>query len=883
MEILDIKVLRGPNYWSNFRKKLIVFKIHLGDYEHLPSNLIDGFTERLKILLPSMQTHRCSVGVEGGFFQRLESGTWMGHVLEHIALELQWLAGMRCGFGRTRSTLIAGIYNVVFSYEVEQAGIYAGKVGIEIIKCLANNKPYDLLADDIAELKRMYEREKFGPSTEAIVREAEKRNIPYHRLNNRSLIRLGQGCHQKLICSTTACTTSNIAVELVADKNYTKEVLKSALIPTPKGIIIDSLDDLPDVIAEIDFPLVIKPLKGNHGKGVTTNIHNLERAVTAFKLAKKMSEDVLVEKFVQGFDYRLLVVNYKLVAVAKRTPAMIIGTGEYSIKELIEEINKDNKRGNDHENFLTKINIDEVTLSILEEKSLTLDVILPKGEALYLKNAANISTGGTATDVTDFVHLDNIVLAERIARLVNLDICGIDVIAEDIALPITEKHGVVIEVNAGPGLRMHLSPTHGNGRNVAEPIIEMLYPNNKSSRIPIVAVTGTNGKTTTARLIAHFARYSGFNVGLTTTDGIYINQQEIRKGDCSGPLSAQVVLHDPSVNYAVLECARGGIIRSGLGFDQCDISVVTNITEDHLGQNDIFTMDELVRVKSVVPRSTSKNGYAVLNADDDLVYSIKDDIHCQIALFSMSHDNPRIAQHCKAGGFATFIDNNFIVLQQGENHHQVARINEIPLSFLGKSKSNIQNILGSVLAGVLSNFTLQDIEQSLKLFYPSIEHTPGRMNLFNFDRFNVLVDYAHNVGAYIRLKEFIDQLECTKKVGIVAATGDRLPSDIKKIGYYSAQIYDEIIIRHDKDGRGKTNQELTELILEGIKHFDATANQKVKVISNEFEAIQYAMDNAEPGTFILYFPDEIHKGVNYVQEAHQNLMTPNSSFKRQPV
>ena len=872
MKILNIQVLRGPNYWSNYRKKLIVLHLDLEEYEHLPTNILSGFNERLKELIPTLFDHRCSPGIKGGFFQRLEEGTWLGHVIEHIALELQSLAGMDCGFGRTYSTNKKGVYNVIFSYEIEEAGIYAAKAAVTIADCLANERKYQLLSNDLDELQRLFDEEQLGPSTGAIVKEAERRKIPFTRSKNSSLIILGQGVNQKKIWATVSSQTSSIGVDIAGDKEITKHILASSFIPVPRGLTLESLEDLEQALVQLSFPLVIKPLNGNHGRGITADINSKEKAILGFTLAQKISNKVLVEQFIQGNDYRFLVVNYKVVAVAKRTPAMVIGTGIHSIQQLIDETNSDPQRGMDHENVLTTIKIDEATLTILIEKNLSLHSILPKGSILYLKDTANLSSGGTATDVTDEVHPLNIILAERIARLINLDICGIDIIAEDVKTAINEKNGAVIEVNAGPGFRMHLYPTQGIARNVAAPVIDMLYPPGSSSKVPLIAVTGTNGKTTVVRLIAHLAKQVHQCVGFTTTDGIYIDGQLICPGDCSGPLSAAVVLCDPLVDFAVLECARGGILRSGLGFNECTISVITNITNDHLGLNEIDTLEELARVKAVVAHSTTKDGYAVLNAEDDLVYALKNDLSCNIALFSMQ-ENSRINEHCHLGGLAAYIENDFIVIRKGNGKQFLAKISNIPLTHHGIAICMIKNILPAVLAGIISNLTIETIANALFSFKPSPENIPGRMNIFNFDDFQVIVDYAHNEGAYLELKNFVNKVKCKRKVGIIGATGNRRAEDIQLLGYHCAHIFDEIIIRHDKDGRGRTNQKLTELIMQGIT--SSKFNPKIKIISNEFEAVKYAMDNAIPDTLIFYSVDKVLEAVEYMKNEEQKFKLNN--------
>ncbi len=861
MKIIEIKVMRGPNYWSTSRHKLIVMKLDLEESEEYPTNKIDGFAERLQELIPSLYTHRCSEKKQGGFFERVRQGTLLGHVIEHVALEIQSLAGMQCGFGRTYSTNTAGVYHVIFFYQVENAGVYAAKAALRIVEALESDMFYDL-SKDIKELSRINKNENFGPSTQAIVNEAIKKGIPYKRLDNESLLRLGQGVHQKLIRATVACSTSSIGVEMASNKEETKRILSESFIPFPKGNVISSADELDETLDRLGFPLVIKPVNGNHGKGVTTNIISKEQARKAFDVAKQISNKIIVERFIIGTDYRLLVINNKLTAVAKRTPASIMGDDTSSIKQLINETNNDSRRGDDHEKVLTTIKVDSVTNSILVQKNLTLNSVLPIGEILYLKDTANLSTGGTAKDVTDIVHSSIIFLAERIARLMNLDICGIDIIALDINLPLSETNGIVLEVNAGPGFRMHLSPSMGAGRNVAEPVINMLFPNNAVSRIPVVSVTGTNGKTTVTRLIAHIATLAGHSVGFTTTDGIYIQNQPVYYGDCSGPASAEVILRDPAIDFAVLETARGGILRAGLGFDKCDIGIVTNVTEDHLGLSDIHSLQELAKVKSVVPRSVFKDGYAILNADDELVFNMQDELDCNVALFSLNADNKRIKKHYESGCIAAVIEDDTIVVYKGEWKTKIAKVNEVPLTLNGRSECMTQNVLPAVLAAVIQNFNIETIRAALKSFMPSAEQTPGRMNIFRFKNFEVMIDYAHNTDGFVQLKKFIGKTPASVKVGIIASTGDRRDEDIENVGFLAGQMFDEIIIRHDKDGRGRTKEELTQLTVLGI--MKANPDAVINIISDELEAVQHAMDNAKENSFIVLCTDKVRESIAYL-------------------
>ncbi|HSZ87358.1 MAG TPA: cyanophycin synthetase, partial [Puia sp.] len=709
MKIIEIKVLKGPNYWSIRRPKLIQMKLDLEEMEQRPTNSIAGFKERLEKLFPSMYEHRCSVGERGGFFQRVEEGTWMGHVIEHIALEIQTLAGMDTGFGRTRGTGKEGEYYVVFSYMEEDAGVYAARVAVKITQALADNVEYNL-AEDIQQLREIRENTRLGPSTGCIVDEAMKRGIPYIRLNKQSLVQLGYGVNQKRIRATIASTTSSIAVDIACDKEETKNLLEAAEIPVPRGVIIRTEEGLKEAIDKLGYPIVLKPIDGNHGKGATTNIMNWEQSLTALAAAQKYSRSVICEKFITGFDFRVLVINSKFICAALRTPASVIGDGKHDIQWLVDETNKDSRRGYGHEKVLTQIKVDEFTQKMLVEKNYTLQTVPAKGELVLLKPTANLSTGGTSTDVTDEVHPVNIFLAERIAKIIGLDICGIDIMAPDLRLPITENGGAVLEVNAAPGFRMHIEPSEGLPRNVAEPVVDMLYPKGTNGRIPIIAITGTNGKTTTARLTAHIVKTAGYKVGYTTSDGVYIQNQMMMKGDCTGPLSSLFVLKDPTVDFAVLECARGGILKSGLAFSNCDIAVITNVTADHLGLGGIDNLEQMAKVKSVVAETVFKHGYAILNADDDLVYAMKDNVECNIALFSMDENNPRIKKHCADGGIAAVFENGYVSLLKGTWKIRIEKVTEIPLTFGGKAIHNIMNTLPAVLSTyIFRNIKVEDI------------------------------------------------------------------------------------------------------------------------------------------------------------------------------
>ncbi len=863
MRIREIRAMRGPNYWSIRRHKLIVMTLDLEELEELPTNKIEGFYERLTTMFPTMYSHRCSVGTEGGFFQRVKEGTWMGHVIEHIALEIQTLADMDTGFGRTRSYGEEGVYHVVFSYIEEKVGKFAAKAAVRIAQALIDNKEYDL-DEDIQEMREIRERERLGPSTGSIIAEAQSRNIPWIRLNKYSLCQLGYGRNQKRIQATVSSLSSSIGVEIACDKEDTKHLLEQAEIPVPKGDIIRTERGLKDAVDYIGYPLVIKPINGNHGRGITINITNWDSAVEALEAAKKVSRSVIVEKFITGDDYRLLVIDHKLVAAAKRTPAHVVGDGKSSIRELVDKVNEDPRRGYGHEKVLTMIKIDKMSENLLKEAGYTEDTVLKKDEFFALKDTANLSTGGTAEDVTDIVHPDNVFMAERISRVIGLDICGIDVMTSAINVPLEKTGGAVLEVNAGPGFRMHLAPTSGLPRNVAANVVDMLFPHGQNSRIPIVAITGTNGKTTTTRLIAHMVKMMGHNVGFTTSDGVYIQNHLLMKGDCTGPVSAEFVLKDPTVDFAVLETARGGMIRAGLGFHHCDIAIVTNVAADHLGLKGIHTLEQLARLKGIVPETVLPSGTAILNADDDLVFKMRTEVKGSIALFSMDEDNPRIKKHMRNGGLCAIYENGFVTICKGEWKMRVAKAVNIPLTFGGKAKFMIQNVLPAVLTGYIRGFKLDDIKMAITTFIPSPSQTPGRLNMFRFKDFKVLVDYAHNPAGMRALGEFVKNIDATNKVGIIAGIGDRRDEDNREMGGIAAEMFDEVIIRQDKNLRGQTEERLISLLKEGITL--KNPNTKIHVIPSEAEAIKFAIENAKENSLIAMCSDVVPDALDLVMK-----------------
>lgn len=838
-------------------------RLDLEETEHTPTNKIPGFSERIEALLPSMYTHRCSEGTEGGFFKRVEMGTWMGHVIEHIALEIQTLAGMDVGFGRTRETKTPGTYNVVFNYIEESAGVYAAEEAVKIAESLMNATDYDINAC-IQTLKEIRERERLGPSTGSIVEEAASRKIPWIRLGKNSLVQLGYGINQQRFQATITGNTSCIAVDIACNKELTKKMLEDAAIPVPSGDLVLDEEGLQRVIKKIGYPLVLKPLDGNHGKGASINVKDYETALVGLEHAQKYSRKVIVEKYITGYDFRVLVIDHRMVAAARRVPAHVMGDGELNLQQLIDKENEDPRRGYGHENVLTEIEVDKDTNELLAKLNYTLETVPQKGEIVYLKSTANLSTGGTSIDVTDMIHPENIQMAERISRIIGLDVCGIDIMAENLTQPLKESGGAILEVNAAPGFRMHLAPSEGLPRNVAAPVVDMLYPPGKEFRIPIIALTGTNGKTTTTRLLAHIVKNNGKRVGFTTSDGIYIHNTLLERGDTTGPLSAEFILKDPTVEFAVLETARGGILRSGLGFGTCDIGVLTNIKEDHLGISDIHNLKDLTRVKRVVLDSVKKDGWCILNADDDYSMRIMNDLHSKVALFSLDENNPHIKKFAKEGKVTCVYEEGFVTIKKGEWKIRIERVKNIPITMDGKARFMIANVLAASLAAYVYGFEIPNIALALTTFIPSAQLTPGRLNVFNFKNFKVMIDFAHNPAGYEAIEDYLKNIESNKKIGIISGVGDRRDNDIRECGKIAARMFDHIIIRNEKHLRGRTEDEINGLIIDGIH--SSGNNVSYEIIPKETDALKHAMSLAEEGTFITALSDVINNAIEIVQE-----------------
>ncbi|XHX76404.1 MAG: cyanophycin synthetase [Stenomitos frigidus ULC029] len=864
MKILKVQTLRGPNYWSIRRPKLVVMRLDLEELADKPSDVIPGFYEGLTEALPSLVEHFCSPGCRGGFLSRVREGTMMGHIIEHVALELQELAGMVVGFGRTRETADLGTYQVVFEYQDEQAGRYAARAAVRLCQSIIDTGryPQEELAQDLQDLRSLQAEASLGPSTETLIKEAEARGIPWVQLSARAMIQFGYGVHQRRIQATLSNRTGILAVELASDKEGTKQILREAGVPVPRGTVISYLDELEEAIADVGgYPIVIKPLDGNHGRGITINITTWEQAEAGYDAAKEVSKDIIVERFYQGRDHRVLVINGKVVAVAERVPAHVIGDGKLTIAALIEQTNEDPLRGEGHENVLTKLEVDRNTWQLLEKLGYTLETVLPEGEIFYLRATANLSTGGIAVDRTDDMHPENIWLAQRVAKIIGLDIAGIDVVTPDVSRPLREVDGVIVEVNAAPGFRMHVSPSRGIPRNVAEPVLSMLFPPGAPSRVPIIALTGTNGKTTTTRLTAHIFKQTGQVVGYTTTDGTYIGDYLVEPGDNTGPQSAQLILQDPTVEVAVLESARGGILRSGLAFTACDVGVVLNVAADHLGLGDINSIEQMAQVKGVVAETVIPGGYVVLNADDPLVAAMADRVKGQIAYFSMNPDSPLLRSHTQQGGLAAVYENGYLSILKGDWTLRIEQAVNVPLTLAGRAPFMIANALAASLAAFAQGVSIEDIREALMTFQASTEQTPGRMNLVNLGRYHALVDYAHNAHSYEALGGFVKNWP-GERIGVVGGPGDRRDEDFVTLGKLSALMFDRIIIKEDDDTRGRPRGEAANLITEGIVQVKPEA--QYETILDEVTAIHTALDAASLNGLVVILPESVTRAISLI-------------------
>ncbi|HET9436184.1 MAG TPA: cyanophycin synthetase [Candidatus Limnocylindrales bacterium] len=875
LRILDTRVLRGPNYWS--RAPVVKLLVDLGSLEGFPSNTIPGFVDGLIAWMPSLEDHACSLNRRGGFLTRLRDGTWAGHVAEHIALELQNLAGTDVRHGKTRGAGTTGQYNVIYEFREESVGIQAGVLAVRIVNHLvdaAADPDLDYLAE-LEALIRLAERQAFGPSTQAIIDEAASRDIPFIRLDRHSLVQLGQGVHQQRIRATMTSRTSGIAVDVASDKNLTNRLLDSAGLPVPKADLVETVDAAVAAAKRIGYPCVIKPLDGNHGRGVRLDLRSEDDVRREWPLALKESRsgDVVVETYIHGNDYRCLVIGGKVAAIAERVPASVTGDGTHTVRQLVDRTNADPRRGIGHEKVLTKIKVDGPAEELVRAQGHELDGVPPAGTVVKLALTGNMSTGGTSIDRTLEAHPDNVEIAEMAARVVGLDVAGIDFICPDITVPVRETGGGIVEVNAAPGFRMHTHPTEGEPQYVARPVIDLLFPPGAPARIPIIGVTGTNGKTTTVRMIAHILKLMGRRVGMTSTDGIVVDGRMIKRGDMSGPKSARMILQNPTVDTAVFEVARGGILREGLGYDRNDVAVVTNVTGDHLGIGGIETLRQLADVKGVLVEAVPRSGTAVLNADDPNVARMGSLCDGAVIYFSMETEKhqpgfDRVDGHCGRGGAAFVIrhtpEGDQIVLRHGPRTMPVLYTHLIPATFGGKARMNVANALGAAAAAWASGAHLHDIRQGLRTFTTSFFQAPGRLNLVEVGGVRVVIDYCHNVDGMRALADFVNRMMVEngvrdgRAIGVIGVPGDRREEDMREYGSLAATAFDEIIVREDRNLRGRAPAETATQVLAGIRaaRSNGARTTRADKMLDEMTAVRSALRRATPGDLLVMCVDD---------------------------
>jgi cyanophycin synthetase len=876
LKILQTQVFRGPNYYSY--EPSIRLLVDLGSLEHWPSNTLPKFNEVLVDLVPNLKEHSCSLGHPGGFIERLEDGTWLGHVAEHVAIALQRETGAHVYRGKTRSAGEPGQYNVIYGYSEEVVALEAGRLAVRLVNHLVEAEPgFDFLAE-MEKLILLADRRAFGPSTQAIIDEAASRDIPTIRLNEASLVQLGQGTYQRRIRATMTSSTPALAVDIASDKNLTNRLLGSAGLPVPRSDIVRTPEDAAAAARRIGFPVVVKPLDGNHGRGVGLELRDDAAVREWFPRAMEESRRgiVQVESFVTGNDYRVLVIGGVMVAVAQRVPAHVIGDGRHTVRELVEITNQDPRRGIGHEKVLTKIKVDRDAEELVRDQGYEMDQVPPEGETVKLVATGNMSTGGISIDRTWEAHEENVEIAEEAARVVGLDVAGIDFLTPDISQPVRETGGAIVEVNAAPGFRMHTHPTEGESQYVAKPVVDLLFPPGSPSRIPIVAVTGSNGKTTTARMIAHVFTRMGRKVGMTTTDGIYIDERLVKKVDASGPKSALMVLQNPRVDFAVFEVARGGILREGLGYGRNDVAVVTNVTGDHLGMKEIDSMEQLAEVKRVIVEAVPRSGAAVLNADDPLVVEMRGHCSGTVILFSMQEGNPLVERWVRRGRKALLLERDErgerIVIREGRRTMPIAYTHLLPATFEGRARMMVQNAMAAAAAAHAAGAHLHDIRQGLRTFSTSIFQAPGRLNLIDLNGVKVVIDYAHNPHGLEAVGEFVERVTAAAPTGgppgapswsanlrmaVVATPGDRREDDMRELGRVAARYFDDVIIREDEHTRGRQRGETAAMVMEGVQEAMRAGARagSAEILIDEMEAVRKALSRSRPGDLVVVCVD----------------------------
>ncbi|OGF97749.1 MAG: cyanophycin synthetase [Candidatus Glassbacteria bacterium RBG_16_58_8] len=872
MKVLETSVYLGPNLYAHF--PVIRMTVDLEHLEAWPTVRIGkGFIGRLLKALPGLKEHTCSFEETGGFIRRLteDEGTWLGHVLEHCALELQCAAGVKVSYGKTRSTNEApGCYHVVYEYDHADVGLEGGKLAIDLIHSLLPKRlrPKEFAAERFVfeerrdSFIRFAQRLALGPSTASLVQAAKARDIPFLRLNRYSLIQMGHGRYQKRIQATITSETHHIAVEIASDKEETNRILSDLGLPVPRQRMVYSEDDAARAAKEIGFPVVVKPLDANHGRGVSINLNDTEHVRAAFGHAQAHSRAVIVESFIQGLDHRMLVVGGELIAVAQRLPGHVVGDGKRTVEELVEETNRDPRRGIGHEKVLTRIEFDHQADRILTLRGYTRQSIPPAGEIVFLRSTGNLSTGGTSIDKTDVIHPDNREMAIRAAKAIGLDVAGIDFLTTDISKSYKETGGAICEVNAAPGFRMHVAPSEGQPRDVAGPVLDMLFPPGTPSRIPIASITGTNGKTTTSRMLAHILKLSGYRVGLTTTDGVYIDGHKTVDGDMTGPTAARMVLRDPSVDCAVLETARGGLLRRGMGYRKCTVAACLNVQSDHLGLHGINTLEELALVKRI-PIEVAQDT-AVLNADDSLCLRMAD--HTQaghVCYVTMSPAHSLVKEHVQSGGRAVVLEEGMtgqiITIYDHGAHVPLVWTHQIPATLDGRALHNVQNAMFAAAMAYSMALKLEDIRNGLQTFDATFFQVPGRMNIFDEHPFRVILDYGHNPSAVQAMCLLVERLRPKgRRICVLAAPGDRRNEDIREITRLTSGRFDHYICRRDDSLRGRKPDEVPNLLRDGLLEHGVDPS-RVDVIADEQQAIEVALRMGKKDDILLIFGDKVDR------------------------
>jgi cyanophycin synthetase len=851
MRILSIKTFNGPSVFHH--QPVLCMTLDLEELTEKASTDCDGFTELLLSTMPTLYEHHCSPRHRGGFVERLNRGTYFAHIIEHITLELSELSGIGVNYGKSIYAGPEGTYQVAVRFKSEEGMRFLLESAVELARALVKGESFSV-EDCVREAKEIIRKHALGPSTEAILNAAIERNIPWQKIDGLGLIQLGWGKHRKLFQATTTSSTSDLGVQMARDKDFTKILLRDASVPIPEGRVVYSLEEAIEVMNAFGGGVVVKPVDGNHGRGVTLNVSTIEEMQEAYKIAEEESSKVLIEECFKGKDYRAVMVDGKLIAASERVPAHVMGNGHSTVRELVAKENENPLRGEGHEKPLTYITFDESAMNFLHRKNIDLQFIPEAGEIVYLRETANLSTGGLSEDVTDDVHPSVRSLCERVARVSNLDVCGLDLVLTDISMPLAGQKGGVIEVNAGPGIRMHHYPSKGKSRDVGGAIVESLFKVKSDGRIPIVAITGTNGKTTVTRLLDHVIGCQGLCVGTTTTDGIFIDGELVSAGDMTGPISARTVLSDPGVDVAVLETARGGIVRRGLGYDWSDVGIITNIHADHIGQDGIESIDDILHIKSLVVERVRKGGTIILNADvPELVQLARTKLDLsdrKLVYFSINEYSPVIFQHVKEGGEAYILKQDELVHLSSRGEEVIIHSQDIPLTFGGTASFHIANALSVIAAADALKVPRNILHEGLVTFVHH-EKNKGRTNLYKIGRGHILLDYAHNPDALISIGGMTKKWKVSKRTGVITTPGDRSDDMIRMSGIAAALVFDKVIVREDEDSRGRKRGEIADLLCEAIS--TEKANYECVRAIDPIEALKLSVEQMVPGELVMYF------------------------------